>query len=149
MTNFINFRKDVCLMALVALGFMSAGCSTPPVPYEDSEDAYEAAMSSYELCSQRTHPLTSNNYCNQVSSSNSLSYNQYTYGGVSNPYFYGSNPYGPSGKAELASTSEENSQEQIMKQKFFAQAWKQYLQSLDAETLKDLAAQWQELANSQ
>jgi hypothetical protein len=112
---------------IALLGFLNSSCSSPAVPEETQQQAYDNALASYDNCSSIRRPVGLAGYCNNIAGSGGArSYSDYIYGQENNVRTLSQND---APQSELESAS-------------LRAAYAAYLATLTPEQLNELAAKW-------
>lgn len=130
--------KNIRLFFLAIVAIAQTACSTPPVV--EREVAPDETWDAYISCIQY-HFGGNQRICDDVSTTNAFSYNQYffQFTGITGTTGPGSN-YGTGGRFRGAVKNLEP---------LFEQAYKEYLAALPAAERAELAAKWRALAQQE
>ena len=125
--------KQVFYPALY-LALMFSGCSTPPVPDQTQQEAYNNALSSYSNCRSMLRPYSYGDRCNSVSALSET-------GQSFNSYIYGSSQ---KSKSQSVSAAQALS---VQTSGLAEIAWQSYLKTLSTAELQEMSLQWKQLAS--
>ena len=119
-----TFKRFV---VLAVLGFLNSSCSSPSVPDETQQQAYDNALSSYDNCSSIRRPVGLTSYCNNIAGSGGArSYSDYIYGQEN----------------DVRTLSQNQAPRSALENALLRAAYASYLATLTPEQLDELAAKW-------
>lgn len=142
-----SLTKIALYSVLAFTAALNTACSTPPVPNSDP-DQPDTAWWAYQDCLESLPRTTNRSVCDNVGTTRGMSPSSYTYGStggnvgpypVSATYGYGAGPtyYSTRSFKSAGTTTAVTSV-----QSFYDQAYREYLKTLDAGTLRELTERW-------
>ena len=139
----MNFKT---ILLMIAAGYLAAACSTPVVPDQTQDQAYDTAVSSYTNCTTANRPYNAGDQCNSVYPTNNhaLSYNSYVYGKAQ--VQMSANAVNVSESASINTESSQKSAQSAANDAVLRTAFLASLKSATPEELQDLTAKWDALS---